>query len=198
MLIGADISHHNSNFMLPFGDFIIMKATEGRTYIDDKLTENLEKWLANYNIEKENTQTLAFYHFARPENGSTAEQEAEAFLSVVSPFLKFNPILVLDWEGKALNKKYNAWAYAFLSYIYNKVGYKPFIYTNTTGTKVLGKLCTPFPLWIASYNRKTPLYYNWKDYTMWQFTSSPFDINLFKGDFETWKTLITQTLIINA
>lgn len=195
MLIGADISHHNGSFIQPFGNFIIMKATEGRTYIDPKLVDNLNTWLS---IADKYTYPLALYHFARPENGSAAEQEADAFLKVVEPFLRFSPILVLDWEGKALNKKYNTWAYDFLSHVYNKVGYRPFIYTNETGTKVLGKLCTPFPLWIASYNKKAPKYYNWKDYTLWQFTSVPFDLNLFKGDYETWKKLTNQTLIPNA
>lgn len=186
MLLGSDISHWNGNINVDMGDFIIMKATEGCTFIDPLLTDNLDKWL------KGNGTKLGLYHFARPEYpNTTPESEAKAFISVIKPFLKFHPLLVIDWEQKALNKKYNQYCLSLLQEVQRLTGIKPVLYTNTTGTKILGKLCTSYPLWIASYNKKTPTFYNWdiKKVVLWQYTSTPFDLDIFLGDELEWCNL---------
>lgn len=190
MFIGADISHWNGDFDITFGDFVIMKATEGTTLVDSMLVKRLDTFLA---INKIYRPRIGFYHFARPDiSKNTPVIEAVGFVNTIKPFLQFNPLLVVDWEAKAINKKYNDYCVKLLEEIEKLTGVRPVLYTNTSGTKVLGKTCTSYPLWIASYNKKTPAFYNWDNYSLWQFTSTPFDLNLLNGEVEEWTKLVSK------
>lgn len=176
-LLGADVSHHNYGIINPSQlDFVWLKATEGMTYIDDKMND----YLCNI-ADSNNEPFIGFYHYARPENNSPQE-EAEHFLKTISPHIG-NCMLALDWEGNSLRYP-QEWILEWLNIVHEKTGTKPLIYVQSSATKNLNKVAKAgYGLWVAHYTKKDrPTIYNWSDYKFWQFTSSPFDINIFKGN----------------
>lgn len=196
-LIGCDISHHNYPFSYNFGDFQIHKATEGRSFTDNKFLEWCERRKEFELLIGSGTMLNGAYHFA--SNIYNTAAEAEHFLNTVSKGA-IRCILILDLEGDALNQEITSGsrgekAADFLWYVKKKTGVTPFLYTNTYGTSVLTcARLTEFPLWIASYNKKTPAInsgiFQKTGYRMWQFTSKPFDMDLFSGSTEDWNKYV--------
>lgn len=179
-LIGGDFSHHNYGQVNPTQlQFVWLKATEGKTYKDPAMESYLLDMVSECG---ESAPFIGFYHYARPENNNPQE-EAENFLQTISPHIG-NCLMALDWEGNSLNQN-PKWAVEWLDYVYNKTGYKPLIYTGSYATKSLGVIAEAgYELWLAHYvskGVKKPTFYNWKDYRFWQCTSTPFDIDIFKG-----------------
>lgn len=186
MLIGGDISHYNYPFEVGFGEFQIYKATEGRTWVDPNLADYLKDVKAD--------DLIAFYHYARPENiGNNAKLEAQNFVETVKKYIG-KAIFVLDWEGKAL-KYSESYALEWLREVHLLTGVKPIFYTSSSATKNYPNIAKAgYKLWVAHYNVQLPKVYNWNTWTMWQFTSKPFDVDLFNGTVDDWKELCKVTL----
>ena len=76
MLNGIDISHHNFYMQnlndLNVLDFVIMKATEGTRFRDNKMPV--------YMKVLRDDMLYGFYHFARPDLGNDPEEEALHFI----------------------------------------------------------------------------------------------------------------------
>ncbi|MCO5971783.1 glycoside hydrolase family 25 protein [Actinoallomurus soli] len=107
MLHGFDISAYDSA-TAPAIDFVIVKATEGRSYTSSKFA-------AQWRSAKGRARHRGAYHFARPEDSSAASQAAR-FLSVVKPVP--GESLWLDLEASDLGQAgTNAWAKAWGDYI---------------------------------------------------------------------------------
>ena len=184
MLKGIDVSHHNKwqydNKLINFEnhDFIIMKASEGRTYVDPMLGTYMHSVIE---LEK----PYGFYHYARPENNKP-EVEAKHFCEAIGTD-GLGAMLILDWEGTAL--KHNIqWAVEWLNYVEKVFGKKPLIYTSSWYTKKLKPvLDNNNALWVAHYTKaKQPIVHTYPTYTMWQYTSEPYDKDIFKGDISQW------------
>ena len=186
MLIGGDISHYNYPFEVGFGEFQIYKATEGKSFVDPKL--------GDYMKEIKNDDLIAFYHFARPDvKGNTPQLEAQNFVENVKKYIG-KAVFVLDWEGKAL-KYSESYAMEWLREVHSLTGVKPMLYTSSSATKNFPRIAKAgYKLWVAHYNVQVPKVYNWSTWTMWQFTSKPFDVDLFNGTVEDWKDLCKVTL----
>lgn len=180
MLIGVDVSHHNYPFQAPFGEFMMIKATEGKTYVDPRLDEYINS------INSSTAEPLVgFYHYARPENNKAVD-EAKHFVDTLRTHWNKPCVVALDWEGMALNFSMS-WAVQFLSYVEKATGAKPMFYTSSSITKKAGAVAlADYPLWVAHYNKDLPGVYNWNNWTMWQFTSTPFDVDLFNGTADVW------------
>ena len=75
-LYGIDISHHNKYNLPKFSmfDFIIMKATEGISFVDPCLKQYISM------LKKD--QLYGFYHYARPER-NRAKEEAKNFINTI-------------------------------------------------------------------------------------------------------------------
>lgn len=179
MIIGQDISHHNSELhIMTSSDFIWIKATEGRRYVDDKLERHVEVIPKLYEKAGKELPVIGFYHFARPDNGNTPEDEARNFIDNIKPHVG-QCLMALDIEGKALNcQNLKNWTDAFLDYVYENTKVRCFVYSTPD---VLANRLRPYgnyPAWVAHWNVKTPSYRAWN---MWQFTSKPFDIDIFNG-----------------
>lgn len=88
MIYGADVSFHQSSWKPKSSDdFVIIKATEGSTYVDPKLHDHHE-------TATEAGLVVGYYHFLWPDG---AEDEARWFvdhLPDTGPTL-----LACDWEG---------------------------------------------------------------------------------------------------
>lgn len=183
-------------------DFVIIKATEGKTYTDPCFYTHLNNALK---IGK----PIGFYHFARPENNSPHD-EVMNFLACINPYIG-ECIPFLDWES---SKKYDVqWAKQWLDEFYQLTGVKPLIYMSVLSCEHAynwSSVAKDYKLWIAKYrdyeidynydmskagSKPVPKY--WKDYVMWQWTSSGrldgyggnLDCDEFYGDKADWDKL---------
>lgn len=184
-LIGVDISHHNHPFNTTFGDFQIHKATEGKTFIDPKFLE----WAY---ARRGNEYLNGVYHFF--SLSSSAKDQADKFLDVVRQSNLTRTLLILDLEEEELFDAINGnkEALRWLKLVKIATGTTPILYTNTYGSRKLPKEFGKYPLWIASYYKKAPeigALWNANDWKLWQFTSRPFDVNLFNGVEQDWRAM---------
>ena len=100
-------------------------------------------------------------------------------------------MLCLDCEVKAW-KCSPRWARAWLDCVYKETGVKPLLYTSASYLGNLGCVAEGnYGLWVASYRKTKPAKLApWQFAAMWQYTSEPYDHDLFYGDPETWKKYI--------
>ena len=185
---GIDISKYQKDISNFNGvDFVIVKATEGVGYVD-KSCDTL------YQKAKAQGKLLGIYHFARPDLGNSAEQEADYFIDNVKGYLN-ETILVLDWEAKALNYPVS-WAKAFLDRVYARTGVKPMIYMSESPVNDRdwsSVANADYGLWVAKYSNNKPNCKWWKFYAIWQYGDNgningyaPVDVDEFYGDRQAW------------
>lgn len=179
MLKGIDISEYQNISATAYKsyDFIVIKATEGKTYDDPNMPSHAQNAINN-------NQLYGFYHYARPEN-NTVEEEVEHFCRIVQPYIG-KAVLALDWEGKSL--KYGAdWALAWLDGVYKKTGVRPLLYVQGSQVKNYKAVMEKdYGLWVAHWGVDSPTIAPWGFYAMWQYRGNPLDLDLFNGDADAW------------
>lgn len=204
-LKGIDISKWQSSLDLSKidFDFVIIKATEGKSYVDPYCDKFFQKALSM-------NKKLGVYHFANnPSN--TAEQEANWFINNTKGYIG-KAIPVLDWESKDTSNV--AWALEWLERVEKAYGCKPMIYMSQSvvnrhdWSKVVAG---NYGLWVAKY-RDYVADYNydmsnagskpevkyWKFYAIWQWTSSGrlngyngnLDLDEFYGNESAWDAYV--------
>lgn len=177
-LKGIDISHHNAKDTIEKNihntDFVIMKTTEGKTWVDPALELHNQK-CDYYGILK------GFYHFARPDLGNSPAEEARNFKYQVSD--KGDSILALDIEGAALHvKNIDEWALEWLELVEATTKRKPLLYASRSELWRFPKVAANNNgLWVARYNLYLGKVKPWKFAAMWQYSSNPIDKNYFYG-----------------
>lgn len=199
---GIDISNWQKNINVATVpcDFVIVKATQGTTYVSPGCDRQ-------YQQAKKAGKLLGVYHYA---SGGGAVAEADFFLKNIQGYLK-EATLVLDWE-KGQNAAWGqgvAYAKQFLDRIYDRTGIKPLIYMS----KSVCRECDWSPvvngdygLWVAQYGSNNHTGYQaapWTDnkgYGAWsgpvifQYSSAGalpgyngnLDINIAYMDREAW------------
>lgn len=196
MLKGIDVSHYQLNIddYIKDIDFVIIKASEGKSMKDSKRLEH-------YHTAIDNKKLYGFYHYAHPELNSVAS-EVNNFLSSLPDGVIGDCMLVLDWEQKAL-KENITWAYDFLNLVYKKTGVKPLLYCQASYTNKLAKIYKGgYGLWVAHYKDSTrnlpinetpntkiskPTIGAYPFWAMWQYTSLPIDRDIFNGTKSQFK-----------
>ena len=215
-LFGIDVSGHQPPTVtstVKDYEFALVKVSGGTEYVSGKAPQQIDGVIKQGKL-------LGLYHFALdgfPDKGPVAE--ADHFLRQVEPYLKLNPILVLDWEAEAL-KLPLSWAHAWLDRVYEKTGVKALFYTYADYAQRTYSLSSiaqkGHELWVASYGNEglTPRtsYHHapeppkdlvWSKVVLFQFTragvlngyaaspgfSGKLDLNVFYGDRKTWETL---------
>ena len=179
-------------------DFIIIRATKGAAKdgsFDDFITQ-IKKLKKPYGI----------YHIAYPQYNSAAV-EANAYIKVAKPYFG-KCIPILDWETPGVNNV--GWALDWLQRVEKASGVKPMIYMSESvendydwSSVVKGN----YGLWIAKYRDyikdynfdmsnagNLPQLKHWKNYAMWQWTSSgrltgygdDLDLDIFYGSKTQW------------
>lgn len=177
-LKGIDISHWNKSDTiekyLHNTDFVIMKVTEGKTWVDPAWQLHDQK-CNFYGMLK------GYYHFARPDLGNSATEEAANFAHQVSD--KGNAVYALDIEGAALHvKNIDDWALKWLETIKTITKRKPLLYTSQSELWRFPKIAANnYGLWAARYNIFLGKVKPWKFAAMWQYSSNPIDKNYFYG-----------------
>lgn len=201
-LKGIDISNHQKGIDLNKVncDFVIMKATEGKSYVDPSCDTFFQQAL---NLGKK----LGIYHFAN-NSDNTAEQEAEWFITNTRGYIG-KAIPVLDWEDSGHTNDV-AWALKWLQLVEEAYGCKPLIYMSESVVNAndwSSVANANYGLWVAKY-RDNNADYNydmsnagnkpsvkyWSFYAIWQWTSSGrldgyngnLDCDEFYGDTSAW------------
>ena len=185
-LKGIDVSHHNKLAIPDFSkyDFVIMKATEGISFVDPMMNTYLEKYL-------QKDQLYGFYHFARPER-NRAKEEAKHFCKTIGRYGE-GAMLVLDWEAQAVTQPIE-WALEWCKEVEKVYGKKPLIYCSSWYTKKIKLLLeNDIGLWVAHYTKKEkPTIYTYRTWAMWQYTSTPFDKDIFNGTRKQFEAYCTR------
>jgi lysozyme len=174
--------------------FAFIKASEGRTVVDDYFKKNWEG-------AKDAGLMRGAYHFYRPH--LTAEEQFKLFKRMVPKLEKGDLAPVLDIEvygsgSKAvLKKNLKKW----LVMAEKHYGVTPIIYTNYGFYKHLltGAEFKKYPLWIAHY-RTPDLNYKLSNWHFWQHSDrgrvngirGTVDFNVFNGDVEDIKKFIKK------
>lgn len=202
MLKGIDISNNNNLTPEEFEtvrdcDFVIMKATEGRTY-KDPLLDYYYNLLSGRKDGKPMTDfCYGFYHYARPENYNTPVEEAYNFLRAVGHHAG-NSIYALDVEGAALCLEFNRlneWVYRWLECVRLASGVKPMLYCSASSTfRFPLAASADYGLWVASWYKKPTKkdIMPWKLYAIHQTDNGggmpdQVDHDLFNGDAAAWR-----------
>lgn len=179
-LKGIDVSHHNKYKIPDFSkqDFVIMKATEGKSFVDPMMNTYIEMLKPD--------QLYGFYHFARPER-NRAKDEAVHFCNTIGKYGE-EAILVLDWEALAVQQPIE-WALEWCKEVEKIYGKKPLIYCSSWYTKKCRLLLqNDIGLWVAHYTKKDkPTIYTYPTYALWQYTSEPYDKDVFNGTRKQWE-----------
>lgn len=192
MLNGIDISHHNfymKNLQdLNLLDFVIMKATEGIRFKDNKLPVYM-------NVLR-NDMLYGFYHFARPDLGNDPEDEALHFVSYINKYISDRSILALDVEAGALSvKNLDAWVSTWAQVVDIETGILPMIYISTSETKKLkATAALGCGLWAAKWGKKPTAKQiePWDFWALWQFSNEGnfsgqrVDLDVFNGTREQY------------
>lgn len=200
-LKGIDISNHQRGLDLSKidCDFVIIKATEGKSYVDPSCDTFFQKALS---LGKK----LGIYHFAN-NSDNTAKQEADWFIKNTQGYIG-KAIPILDWEDNITDNV--PWALEWLQRVEEAYGCKPMIYMSESVANrhdwspvVAGN----YGLWVAKYRDNLPDYnYDmskagnmpsikyWSTMALWQWTSTGrlngwsgnLDLDVFYGDATAW------------
>lgn len=152
---GIDISHYqnrinwevlrNSTISNDPVRFIIIKATEGESMMDDDFNENFYQ-------AHENCFIRGAYHFFVP--GINARRQAEFFLHQVHLLPgDLPPVLDIEKQGKLSSQELQKDVLTWLDIVEAKYSVKPIIYTSYKFRKDILKdpRFDEYPLWIAHY-----------------------------------------------
>lgn len=197
---GIDISNHQAGLNLAAVpcDFVICKATEGTSFVDRYCDGFVQKAIAL-------GKPFGVYHFA--SGRSSGRAEAEFFYNNIKGYVG-KGILVLDWEGSAVNRGV-AYAKEFLDRLQELTAVKALLYTYNNCVNSYdwsSVVAADYGLWNAGYyagyqqmgyNPNAPLKGGtgaWPGAAMYQYTSSGrlsgyngnLDLNVFYGDRNAW------------
>lgn len=183
---GIDVSHWNTLSNIPENkpDFVMMKLTEGATFID-AAHKSYIAMCEHLNVP------YGFYHYARAEKNDP-EIEADFFVSKIPGHTLSHCVLALDFEGKSLAiTSVDAWAVEFLKRVEELTHKKPLLYCSQSVVKRFPMVAqSGYGLWVARY--RNPILgagdvRPWKFAAIWQYTSKPIDKNIFHGSIKQFK-----------
>lgn len=188
-----DVSHWQENINWPETkvDVAIIKATQGISFLDNKLAHNKEEC-------RKNGILLGYYHFT---DGGDAIKEADWFVKNIGN-IQAGEFLVLDFEINLLGA--GNWCRRWLDRVKEKTGVRPMLYTNEARVKSIDwreVVAGNYGLWVARYYLNTgykpplvsPSSGQWPFWAIWQYTSrgrvdgiaGNVDMNYTKMDIET-------------
>lgn len=204
-LNGIDLSSYQAGLYVAAvpSDFVIVKATEGTTYVNPAFSGHVKQTLAA-------GKKLGIYHFA---SVGDATKQADYFLSKAGNYVG-KAMLVLDFEGPAVGQGVG-WAKTWLDYVYAMTGVRPVIYMGLADENRLdwkSVVKANYGLWVAQYNnynavngyKPRNLYgslKHWKTAAIFQYTSSGrlggwsgnLDFDVFYGSKADWDKYVKST-----
>lgn len=199
---GVDISHYQSH--IDWADlhsaklsgspvkFVIMKATEGTTILDNTFADNFHK-------ARQFSFVRGAYHFFIP--GADATNQAQYFMRHAPLEVgDLPPVLDIEKDGGLPVEELQRVAMEWLDVVQKHYGVRPIIYTNYAFK--MKYLNTPefdkYPFWIAHYYKDQLEYEG--EWVIWQYTdcgqvdgiSGRVDCNVFNGSLHDLLQLCIQ------
>ena len=142
--------------------WVIVKATEGETMIDDKFQDNWSE-AGRINVSR------GAYHFFL--TSKDPRKQAENYIARVKLRKSdLPPILDVEKMHKGCTRKMlNDRALTWLEIIEKHYGRKPIVYSSDSFARTMmsSDITDNYPLWIARYNTEAPKTSKW---SIWQFT----------------------------
>lgn len=191
---GIDIARYQKgiNLALVPCDFVIVKATQGISYVSPTFKSQMEQAVSLGKL-------VGAYHYA---GGGGAVPEAKHFIETVRDYIG-KAILVLDWEGEQ-NPNFTNPNYAkeFLATVKKETGITPFIYMSKSVCRQYD-WNPAYPLWCAQYKNQNQTGYqddpwtdnkgfgNWKNCLILQYSSKGRLPN-YQGNLDLDKAYITK------
>ncbi|MET1076095.1 MAG: lysozyme [Umezawaea sp.] len=200
---GIDVSSHQGavDWFAHWNEgkrFAYVKASEGVGYLNPQFEQ---QYVGSYSVG----MIRGAYHFALPDRSDGATQ-AHYFIDNGGGWSADGQTLpgVLDIEynpygDTCYGMSHGAmveWIRGFSDTYAARTGRWPVIYTSThwwaqcTGNQ--GDFSSTNPLWVARYSDSVgELPYAWEFHTIWQYTSTPLDQNVFNGSYDRLVALST-------
>lgn len=178
-ITGIDVSdHQSSTYDLDDHDFVVVKATEGTSYINPKHADQVER-------ARSHDRVVGHYHYLVDSSGITAQMDY--FLEHADP--QGDEFLAVDWEDTGVSSSDKDTALEHLKN--NAGGRKVLLYCNVdfwlnrdTSSKAGDGL------WIAHYNGDPGNPGIEADWVIHQYTSDPIDTNVAdfgsRADMAAW------------
>jgi GH25 family lysozyme M1 (1,4-beta-N-acetylmuramidase) len=184
-------------------EFAIIKATEGDARSPQIKNPYFPKDVADARTAG---MLVGAYHFARPDYGNKAADEARYFVSVAGDYIKrgyLRPALDLECGAEAapycgariLTKaELSQWVHEWMSTVKNDTGVEPILYVNSNyTTNYLDSSLAQYSLWIAHWTYdalRSPNTGIWGSWAFWQYSDKGFvpgivgnvDLDVFNGD----------------
>lgn len=193
---GIDVSHYQGtvSWQQVAGAgmaYAFVKATQGVSSVDSQFS-------VNWPGVKAAGLLRGAYHFYQP--GDDPQQQAEHFLSVVSPGPgDLLPVLDIETMGSQTASEVVQGIETWLGTVQSAIGRAPIVYTapgfwNNLGTQQFGL----YPLWVAEYGVSAPkLPAGWTTWDFWQYSetgtvagvSGSVDLDVFQGGPEVLRQL---------
>lgn len=149
-------------------EFVYIKASEGRSYIDPYFE-------TNYQNAKANGLKVGFYHYVTARNVEEARIQASFFASVIRG-KEVDCRLAMDFEsfGNLSIEDINEISKVFLSTLENETKIGCVIYSNSFDAKsIFSESLASYPLWVANYGVSAPEENGkWDTWAGWQYTST--------------------------
>lgn len=190
-MFGVDVYSESSDSIIrdDHAQVVIVKATEGETYVNPKAVHQ-------YELAKSLGKLVGTYHYA---SGGDPRKEAQFFLDNVRNWVG-EAVLAIDWE-KYRNSAFGRtdWVRAFVDEVHSETGVWPLVYVSESAIPQVANCSADCGLWVAKYpsmnwNSWTvpDMKVNvapWGAYTAWQFTGGDMDRDLINVDADGWHKL---------
>mgnify|MGYP002622867676 CR=1 FL=1 len=167
---GIDVSHHQGNIdwkkvkkAKPRLDFVYVKCTEGKTYVDPTFVKNARGAAAQ-------GYKVGAYHYFRMT--SSAHDQFRSFKAQMDKVnLDLIPMVDVETNDKKPHKELQDSLQVLLDLLEDAYGKKPMIYGTQ---RSYNSYCAPefnhYPLYIGRYGNSKPVVTGPSHYTIWQYT----------------------------
>jgi lysozyme len=177
---GIDVSHHQGGInwkkvkdVQPGLDFVYVKCSEGKTYVDPNFIRNVRG-------ASEQGYKVGAYHFFRMTS-SAHEQYLNFKKQMDRVHLDLIPMVDIERDDDKPHKELQDSLRVLLNLLEKAYGKKPMIYGTQ---RSYNTYCAPefndYPLYIGKYSYSKPVVIGPSHYTIWQFSETG-TINGFAG-----------------
>lgn len=189
MLHGTDISAYQDT-TVPGGDFVIIKATEGSSYVNSKLAGQVA------DAHRKN-MLIGFYHF--PDFGNDPATDAAFFADTIATHFRTGDVVVLDHEAASPPDATHCaqWGRRFLTVVEGRVHRRPWVYSNVSWAE--GGYCDgmgAYPYWCADPSSpagQPTIRGPFKSWVAHQYDIANLDLDVFNGTRADWLGAPTPT-----
>ena len=149
-------------------DFVYIKSSEGRSFIDPYFE-------TNYQNARANGLKVGFYHYVTARTVAQAREQALFFARVING-KHIDCRLAMDFEdfGTLSKSQINEISKVFLETLENTTNCTAVIYSNAYSARtIFSSELTKYPLWVANYGVSSPgSNGKWDTWVGWQYTST--------------------------